>query len=224
VARHGDFMKWFFPWLLVTSMAFGDSPAPVALQVATASHLHTEYLILLFSNAPGWHTYYKHPGEVGLPFQFSFARRGVPAAMALTGWPTPETFIDPTGFTSKGYTGQYAFFFFLPAAFPAMGEGELVHIEAKWLACGDRCIPQKVALDVLWQHGRWVPAEKNREISLKPDQVVQFFSSLESGSAEILGEFQVNRDSESSFWVWFLAVVGVGGLFGWRRFRSSSKQ
>ena len=215
-------MKWLLIWVF-SQIAHG-SVAPVSVQIASASHQQTEYLILLFTNEPGWHTYYKHPGEVGLPFQFYFKRHGTTISMVLTGWPLPDIFIDPSGFTSKGYTGQYAFFFFLPQGSPPMKEGETLHIEAKWLACGNRCLPQKAVMQVLWQQGKWIPIEKAREITLQPQQVVQFFSAQEADGAEIIGPVSEKRALVAPFWWLLIAIGGLGTFFGWRRFRPSFKQ
>lgn len=215
-------LKWLAAWIL-SQAAYGAPP--VTLQVASTSHQQTEYLILLFTNEHGWHTYAQDPGEVGLPFQFSFRHNNQPTAMAVTGWPNSEVFTDPTGLTSHVYTGQYAFFFFLPPSTDAMKEGESIHLDIKWLACKDRCVPQKAALDVLWKQGKWAPAEKDREAVVNPEQLVRLFSAQESGGMELVGEISAKKKLPNAFfWMGLLAIGSLGGLWGWRRFCASSKQ
>lgn len=198
---------------------YGASSAPVSLNVAT----YNEYLVLVMQNEPGWHTYYKDPGEVGLPFSFAFSRHNEPMAIRLAGWPRPDSFTDPSGFSSKGYTGKYAFFFSLPSTSPPLQEGELLHVSVKWLACGDRCIPQKIAFDVSWQQGRWVPAEKIRESVVSVEAATQLFSALEPNTVELL-EIPSKRKIPWArvAWMFCIGMAGIG--IGWRRFRLPSKQ
>src|ERR687892_312118 len=51
---------------------------------------------------PGWHTYWRYPGDAGVPPQFSFAgSRNVKQVDVL--WPTPKRIVDSGG-TSIGYS------------------------------------------------------------------------------------------------------------------------
>lgn len=200
-------------------LLYGASSAPVSLKVAT----YNEYLVLVMQNEPGWHTYYKDPGEVGLPFTFAFSRHNEPMTIRLAGWPRPDSFTDSSGFSSKGYTGQYAFFFSLPSTSPPLQEAELLHVLVKWLACGDRCIPQKIAFDVTWQQGRWVPAEKTRESVVSVEAATQLFSALEPNTAELL-EIPSKREIPLARVAWMFCIGMAGIWIGWRRFRLPSKQ
>src|SRR5256885_1564261 len=52
---------------------------------------------------PGWKTYWRYPGDSGVPPRFSFARSENLESVRLL-WPAPKRFGDP-GDTSIGYAG-----------------------------------------------------------------------------------------------------------------------
>ena len=55
----------------------------------------------------GWHTYWRYPGDAGVPPQFSFAgSRNVKNVEVL--WPAPERMVDSGG-TSIGYSAGIVF-------------------------------------------------------------------------------------------------------------------
>ena len=212
-------------WLgFCTLQLYGAEVVPIAVQVATVSRVQTEYLVLVFTNASGWHTYYKDPGEVGLPFQFSFTRGDQPVSMALSGWPQPIEFVDSSGFHSKGYTGEYAFFFSLPSTEAKMKEAELFHLTVKGLACGDRCIPQRKLLEIRWQQGRWAPATGTNGVELLPKRASQFWAAQVPYSEEILAPLSHQRSPTQVVGGILLAIVGIAGGILWRKrcFRPSA--
>ena len=60
---------------------------------------------MLFTLDPGWHLYWRNPGEAGLPTKVEFEVEG--AQLGPIAWPAPEIFRDPdAGLTSYGYTGS----------------------------------------------------------------------------------------------------------------------
>lgn len=56
---------------------------------------------------PGWHTYWRYPGDSGVPPRFDFSGSdNVATAQAL--YPAPQAIVDETG-TTIGYTGSVIF-------------------------------------------------------------------------------------------------------------------
>ncbi|GAB4043032.1 MAG: thioredoxin family protein [Rubrivivax sp.] len=95
---------------------------------------------LLIRHQPHWHTYWKNPGDSGLPTQLNWT---LPAGFAAgeIEWPTPAPL--PLGpLVNYGYEGELL----LPVTVqvPAGFSGETlpVKLAAEWLVCKDVCIPE----------------------------------------------------------------------------------
>src|SRR3954453_13866890 len=52
---------------------------------------------------PGWHTYWRTPGDSGVPPRFNFSKSDNVEAVAVL-YPVPQKFDDGAGGTSLGYT------------------------------------------------------------------------------------------------------------------------
>lgn len=86
---------------------------------------------------PGWITYWRAPGDAGIPPQFAFA--GSPAISAIQPhWPTPEVVTDK-GMRSIGYYDSVIFPLTIDAA-PSAGELQ-VSGELQIGVCEEICIP-----------------------------------------------------------------------------------
>jgi thiol:disulfide interchange protein DsbD len=95
---------------------------------------------LLIEHQPHWHTYWKNPGDSGLPTSLTFT---LPAGFAAgeVRWPTPKRL--PLGpLMNFGFEGTLL----LPVAVqvPAgfAGDALTVKLRADWLVCKDVCIPE----------------------------------------------------------------------------------
>ena len=97
--------------------------------------------------APGWHTYWRNPGESGLPTTIDWSLPTGFTAGPIQ-WPTPERFVvDPV--VGYGYHDDVL----LPVtiAVPAnLRSGTTVSLSAhvSWLACSDICIPEEADLRI----------------------------------------------------------------------------
>lgn len=84
--------------------------------------------------APGWHIYWRNPGDSGLPPELEFTLPpGVTAGEIA--WPTP-TRQPELNVMTYGYTGEVI----LPVALSG-GPGAVV-VKANWLICEKICIPE----------------------------------------------------------------------------------
>src|ERR1051325_181650 len=54
---------------------------------------------------PGWHTYWRNPGDSGVPPRFDFSKSDNVEAVTVL-WPAPHKFDDGAGGTSLGYVKQ----------------------------------------------------------------------------------------------------------------------
>jgi thiol:disulfide interchange protein DsbD len=99
--------------------------------------------------APGWHIYWRNPGDSGLPTEIAW---DLPAGFSAgeIAWPAPERFVLGT-IGNYGYKGSVDLL--VPIAAPAdLEPGGAVHLAANvtWLVCSEICIPgeAKLALDL----------------------------------------------------------------------------
>jgi thiol:disulfide interchange protein/DsbC/DsbD-like thiol-disulfide interchange protein len=144
----------FFAMLLavacLTAPAFGYETAPVTSKRGTATMItDTDSVVaggrvriaLRLRLADGWHTYWRNPGEAGVPTELTVT---VPAG-ATAGpieWPAPER-ISEGSITTYGYSGEVI----LPVGVtPAPATSTLSGtVTAHWLACKDICVPEEAS-------------------------------------------------------------------------------
>ena len=100
----------------------------------------TVQLGLLIEHQPQWHTYWKNPGDSGLPTRLNWA---LPAGVSVSEiqWPTPGKL--PLGpLMNFGYEGKLLLpvTLKLPPGFAA--PALQVKLQAEWLVCREVCIPE----------------------------------------------------------------------------------
>ncbi|WP_028997351.1 protein-disulfide reductase DsbD family protein [Azohydromonas australica] len=98
------------------------------------------WLGLLLEHAPHWHTYWKNPGDSGLPTKLQWS---VPPGVDLgeIEWPVPQRL--PVGpLMNFGYEGRVLLpvKVQVPAGFDAPSLS--VQLQADWLVCKEVCLPQ----------------------------------------------------------------------------------
>ena len=120
-------------------------------QQADGSHVAA----LEVSLAKGWKTYWRSPGDAGVPPVFSWSGSENVASVDVI-WPRPEVFYQ-NGMRSIGYSEKVV----LPLRIQPSGSGA-VHLDGELQIgiCSDICVPLDVALDgvVLSPAKRPVPA------------------------------------------------------------------
>lgn len=86
---------------------------------------------------PGWKTYWRYPGDSGLPPRFDFARSDNVAKVELL-WPAPERFADGGG-QSIGYRDRVI----LPLRVTPRDATQPVrlHLKADYAICARLCVP-----------------------------------------------------------------------------------
>jgi DsbC/DsbD-like thiol-disulfide interchange protein len=94
---------------------------------------------------PGWKTYWRYPGDTGVPPTIEFAgSNNVKSATVL--WPAPERFSDGAGGHSIGYLGEII----LPLRVaPAdLARVSALKVQLKYAICGTLCVPAAAKLDL----------------------------------------------------------------------------
>ncbi|WP_163994067.1 protein-disulfide reductase DsbD family protein [Pyxidicoccus caerfyrddinensis] len=97
-----------------------------------------------FRMDPGWHIYWKNPGDSGLETDVTWDTPG--STVGPLQWPSPNTFRTPDGFiTTHGYEGEVLLFAQARAAQDATGQLQL-SAAAEALVCEVHCIPAELML------------------------------------------------------------------------------
>jgi thiol:disulfide interchange protein DsbD len=154
-------MKWLAALLLLIAAA-----TPAAAQLDGAPRVQTRLLAEHASVAPGgtvtiafeqiirpgWHTYWRNPGDVGQPTTLDWKLPAGWKAGALQ-WPYPVRL--PVGpFMDFGYEGKAWILSNLTAPADAKpGDTVTLKAAATWLVCKEVCVPEEATLDVALKIG-----------------------------------------------------------------------
>jgi DsbC/DsbD-like thiol-disulfide interchange protein len=97
----------------------------------------------------GWHTYWRYPGDAGVPPRFDFSgSQNVKAVDVL--WPAPQR-IPEQGLVAIGYTGDVV----LPLAIVPEDRGEPVKLRLKldYAVCAALCVPAEAKVELVLTGG-----------------------------------------------------------------------
>ncbi len=98
------------------------------------------WLGLLIDHRPHWHTYWKNPGDSGLPTTLQWTLPAGTHAGDIR-WPTPKKL--PVGpLMNFGYEGRLLLPVPVTIAAAPTGDTLKVKLDAEWLVCKDVCIPE----------------------------------------------------------------------------------
>lgn len=95
--------------------------------------------------APGWKTYWRSPGDAGIPPQFDWRMARNLGDVAIT-WPTPKV-DDQNGMRSIVYTGQVV----IPLHITPARAGKPVRLRGTMSlgVCADICMPHEIDIDTV---------------------------------------------------------------------------
>ncbi len=98
-------------------------------------------LALVLDIRSGWYTYWRNPGETGLPVNAVFdAPEGVEIGQPM--WPAPKRKVLAGGILDYVYTGQAVLLFPVRASGSLQAGAEVtIRGSADWLVCEESCIP-----------------------------------------------------------------------------------
>jgi DsbC/DsbD-like thiol-disulfide interchange protein len=100
---------------------------------------------IAFQLQPGWHTYWRNPGDSGVPPRFDFSKSDNIEAVTIL-WPAPTKFADGAGGTSLGYQKQVV----LPLRIVAKNTDKPVTLRAdiNYAVCEKLCIPVEASAEL----------------------------------------------------------------------------
>ncbi|MDW3224956.1 MAG: protein-disulfide reductase DsbD family protein [Paracoccaceae bacterium] len=94
---------------------------------------------------PGWKTYWRAPGDAGIPPEFDWSGSRNLYSVAVT-WPTPIVF-DENGMRSIGYTDELV----IPLALAPSEAGQPIDVDLEMSIgiCSDICVPHSLTLEAM---------------------------------------------------------------------------
>jgi DsbC/DsbD-like thiol-disulfide interchange protein len=100
---------------------------------------------IAFQLQPGWHTYWRNPGDSGVPPRIDFSKSENIEAVTIL-WPAPTKFADGAGGTSLGYLKQVV----LPLRIVAKNADKPVTLRAdiNYAVCEKLCIPVEASTEL----------------------------------------------------------------------------
>ena len=150
---------------LALSVFAGSAVAQQAVTVVTTENVRAELLsevaqgkagepfwvALRQTIRPKWHTYWKNPGDSGLPTEIAWTLpEGVTAGPIV--WPRPSLY-DIGGIVNYGFQDEAVLLVQVTPSATLSGSLPLV-AEANWLVCEDVCIPEEARLELVLPVGK----------------------------------------------------------------------
>lgn len=144
--------------------AYGDQPAAPVTAVASDNPPVPKVAARLIANVkavgagkpfklgvelkmpPGWHTYYKTPGDAGMPTSIVWHLPEGFKASDLE-WQKPEKF-DDSGITTYGYQDSTLIACTISPGTFTPGQTLQFSASVKWLQCKDLCVPGKAEVNL----------------------------------------------------------------------------
>ena len=155
---------------------------------------------VLLEMQPGWHIYWKNPGEAGLPTSVRF---DAPAGIEIgpLEWPTPQQFAQPGDILGYGYEHDALFIATVRASSTLKPGSEVViSAEAGWLCCEKVCVPGKSALTLtLPIRDRTEPGDVALFESWVPKVPVDIREAASIAAVRISGDLKAPASDPTSF-------------------------
>ena len=121
--------------------------AELVAETGSLAPASTLWVDLHLAIKPGWHVYWRNPGDSGLPTTIEWHLPSGFAAGDIR-WPVPERFVQ-SGIGNYGYAGSADLL--VPITVPpevALGDTVVPAADASWLACAEICIPGGTTLSL----------------------------------------------------------------------------
>lgn len=134
-------MLKFLSILLFVFSAFAAQEKHVDMSARLFEHESKNILAISLENEKKWHTYWKNPGDAGLPVKFKLSVNGEELSTKALEWQVPKKYLEAGDILTYGYEGIYHFFFELSEEEVNKVTESGLDIHGTWLVCKDICIP-----------------------------------------------------------------------------------
>jgi thiol:disulfide interchange protein DsbD len=143
--RFGAYLLAVLFCLAVLTARAAHTQATLVLSADTAKPGDTVWIGVDLKMEPGWHTYWKNPGEAGMPTKIAWQLPpGVTAGDIQ--WPLPEK-LPPADVTTYGYSDEVMLLVPLKIGTNVPTGPITLTANLSWLECKDVCIPGKTTIE-----------------------------------------------------------------------------
>ena len=159
-----------FVFLILYTMGSGLWAEPVRDQYVEAELIseytslqpgHVFTVALKLKHDESWHTYWKNPGDAGLPTEINWELPDGFSAGAIQ-WPTPHQ-LPFQGGINYGYEGTVLLLVDIAAPENLIGDEVRIAARVNWLMCEEVCIPGEADLSLLLPVNKSSPVIDVRE-------------------------------------------------------------
>lgn len=140
--------KFLLLFVFLTSFAFAKAERHVLMGATFFEDNGNNFVAISLKHDKDWHTYWKNPGDAGIPVKIQFFVNNKKIKLKELEWPIPKRYIEAGGVLAYGYSYTKHFYFEIPSDKKMDVAGKLVNIKGQWLECKDICIPGKDELSV----------------------------------------------------------------------------
>ena len=145
--------------LSVSTIAFGQDhskseqlagnryvKARLALEKSSLVPGKTSHLAVIFDISPGWHIYWRNPGDSGLAPKVDFK---LPAGVTVDSpqWPAPTRRVEAGRIIDYVYERQLVLIFPITFSDKTSAKEIALSAEVDWLVCRERCVPGKATIN-----------------------------------------------------------------------------
>ena len=152
---------------------------------------------------PGWHTYWRYPGDAGVPPQFDFkGSQNVKQVEVL--WPAPERLPEAGGISIIGYEHDVI----LPLRIVPQDRGKPVALRLKldYAICEKLCVPAEARAELALRSG---PASQDASLAAAEGRVPKKLALGEGGSLSIHSVRREDGSARPRVWVDVRAPEGM---------------
>jgi thiol:disulfide interchange protein DsbD len=171
--------------LIFSSLVFANSdevpPDAVLMSAQTFDHENQKYLAVSYKNHKGWHTYWKNPGDAGLPIKIKLLSDGQEQTLEELEWPAPKRYIEQGNMWAYGYGTQHSIFFKLTPEQVSSFNGKKFDVHSNWLVCKHICVPGKFELTGSFSGGEY--RVDNNQIKVESSELVSRLNNLPQEAA-----------------------------------------
>ena len=106
------------------------------------------FMAVTFTNHEGWHTYWKNPGDAGLPIKadLKVGKKLSPLKLNELEWPIPKKYRETGDQIGFGYSGTYTLFYEFKQSDLKKYDKNPFEMHFTWLICKHVCIPGEVKI------------------------------------------------------------------------------
>ncbi len=160
--------------LFFASFAFGQQENLVRFSAQSFTYNDKKILAINYENQAEWHTYWKNPGDAGLPINISFEVGEDKVSLKEYPWPAPKRVIEGGDMLAYSLNGAYTFFFELDKKFAS----QRMIINSHWLVCKHICVPGQGKISLKIDNDLNTTQESGENITLPKDELTSRLQAL----------------------------------------------